>query len=443
MVQPRYDIASHPDRERLVNEAHARPAQPCGAPAAVSRLMMLTGEADAGRDRDHIVALCRSHGAPEPAEGARHHVVDAGPARVVWERHTEFSTYTIYREAVGADPIADMAVDAVNGGWLAGVPGRLLAAAHLVLVAAPDGGLDEDLARRFLGRDDFAASRLRGETASAATDFRLHPDGFGRILVCDSSAEPMVRGRLVQRLLEVETYRLAALLALPVAREAQPETGRLESELNAMSHRIAAPPHMSKDRDLLQRLSQLAGQAEELSARCNYRFAAARAYHRLVLERIERVRETRLEGRERLGAFITRRLAPAMRTCDATAERQAAVAARIDRAVRLLATRVEVEVEEQNALLLASMDRRADQQLRLQETVEGLSAVAITYYGVGLVAYAAKGLRAAGLRGLDPAIVSAVAAPVVFALVWAGVRRMRARLHREAGEKLDTNVPAR
>ena len=43
------------------------------------------------------------------------------------------------------------------------------------------------------------------------------------------------------------------------------------------------------------------------------------------------------------------------------------------------------------------MNRRARLQLRLQETVEGLSVAAVTYYVVGLVGYAAKGLKAAGV----------------------------------------------
>ncbi len=47
--------------------------------------------------------------------------------------------------------------------------------------------------------------------------------------------------------------------------------------------------------------------------------------------------------------------------------------------------------EEQNQKILGSMDRRANLQLRLQQTVEGLSVAAITYYIVGLVYYGAKG----------------------------------------------------
>ncbi len=54
-------------------------------------------------------------------------------------------------------------------------------------------------------------------------------------------------------------------------------------------------------------------------------------------------------------------------------------------------------LEAQNQTLLASMDRRARLQLRLQQTVEGLSVAAICYYVVGLALGCAA--RAGGRPG--------------------------------------------
>src|SRR3546814_8262212 len=87
---------------------------------------------------------------------------------------------------------------------------------------------------------------------------------------------------------------------------------------------------------------------------------------------------------------MDRRLAPAMRTCESAAGRLETLASRVGRASNLLRTRVDIELEAQNRDVLMSMNRRARLQLRLQETVEGLSVVAISYYVVGLVGYAAK-----------------------------------------------------
>jgi uncharacterized membrane-anchored protein len=120
---------------------------------------------------------------------------------------------------------------------------------------------------------------------------------------------------------------------------------------------------------------------------------------------------------------MMRRFDPAMRTVKSTEVRLQAMAGRAVRAAELLRTRVDVERSAQNQTLLASMDKRADLQLRLQKTVEGLSVVAISYYAVNLALYV---LGPAG-RYLDLSKVTlgAVTTPVVIVLVWLLVRRVR------------------
>ena len=123
--------------------------------------------------------------------------------------------------------------------------------------------------------------------------------------------------------------------------------------------------------------------------------------------------------------FTERRLSPAMRTCEAVSGRLSTVSERVARATQLLSTRVGISRERQNQALLESMDRRAKLQLRLQETVEGLSIAAITYYIVGLVGYAAKGAKQAGVLPASPDVVTAVSIPIVLLVVAMGVRRVR------------------
>ena len=230
---------------------------------------------------------------------------------------------------------------------------------------------------------------------------------------------------LIQRLTEVETYRMMAMLAFPVARETRPLVAAAEERLSRMVTGLAdGGGGVEEERSLLRLLSRLAAEAEELTARTSYRFGASRAYYALVRKRVEELREERIVGLQPSGEFLYRRLIPAMDTCESVAARQGDLARRIAQASDLLRTRVDVALEEQNRDLLESMDRRAQLQLRLQETVEGLSVVAISYYLVGLVVYLAKGLKAAGLP-VDPAIAAGVAIPVVLGLVWLGVRRLR------------------
>ena len=118
-----------------------------------------------------------------------------------------------------------------------------------------------------------------------------------------------------------------------------------------------------------------------------------------------------------------RRYDPAMRTVKSSERRLENMANRAMRAGDLLRTRVEVERSAQNQQLLESMNQRADMQLRLQKTVEGLSVVAISYYAVSIAGYLLYPVaEALGVtKGL---LMAAVTLPVVL-IVWAAIRRIR------------------
>ena len=124
---------------------------------------------------------------------------------------------------------------------------------------------------------------------------------------------------------------------------------------------------------------------------------------------------------------MMRRYDPAMRTVKATDERLKSLANRAQRAAELLRTRVDVDRSAQNQKLLESMNDRADLQLRLQRTVEGLSVVAISYYGVNLASYAAYPLTE--VLGISKSIATSVLTPLVVGLVWLMVRRIRRKMH--------------
>lgn len=113
-----------------------------------------------------------------------------------------------------------------------------------------------------------------------------------------------------------------------------------------------------------------------------------------------------------LSEFMDRRFQPAMGTCIWTQRRLKELSDRISRTTQTLRTRIEFVNEEQTQKLLASMDQRARLQLRLQETVESLSVLVLTYYAVSLLAYMAKGGKEAGMA-IHPEIVAAIAAPIV------------------------------
>lgn len=410
-------LAQHPQRLALAGEVHARPFEVLEAPVRASHLALLGPSASA--ELQHLARLLEAHGAEPPGQGAIYCSRDLGGIRLRWERHSEFSTYTFLRFDTPTGPFAENAVDLVPTDWLEQLPGQLLAAVHVAVIR----NLSDDMAVAF-GGNPLVGSRVQGGAAEVWTDFRLHADGFGRVLVHDRGLTPGQTGRLTQRLLEIETYRMMALLAFPPARYATLEVARIDRELAGIVTQLADPAVQQNDRELLEHLTRLAAEAEQLDAATGFRLSAARAYNAIVKSRVAELREDRIPGSQMIAEFMERRLDPAMKTCESAGERLQLLARRVSRVGGLLRTRVDIALEEKNRDLLKSMNRRAKLQLRMQQTVEGLSVVAISYYLLGLLGYVVKGLKAAGLH-VDSDLAGLIGLPVVAGMVWLGVRRLR------------------
>jgi uncharacterized membrane-anchored protein len=173
-------------------------------------------------------------------------------------------------------------------------------------------------------------------------------------------------------------------------------------------------------------LTALAAELEAGAAASLFRFGASRAYNEIVHLRLQTIGERKVEGLPTWSSFLARRMAPAMRTCVTTEERQANLSEKLARAANLLRTRVDVEIEQQNRDLLRSMNERTRLQLRLrlQTTVEGLSVAAISYYVVGLFGYLVKGAHDEGVP-VNVSFATALFVPAaVLAILWV-VRRVR------------------
>lgn len=420
----------HPLRGELHGEIHARPFMALNPPERVSYITMLSGEEGAEADHAHLERLCGRFGVSAP-RGGNHFYHDFGPFRLKWERHTEFCTYTVLRAGPFAAPFDDPAVHRVPADWIADLPGEQLVATHVAVMAEAEPASYSDGIARLVGSDNLVGSNMSGG-AEVWTDFHLHGDGFGRLLVYDRTLAPYQAGRLVQRLLEIETYRMMALLALPLAQQSAPRVTRIDRELVSITSELSNLHGIEDERSMLMRLSRLAAETEQLVSNNSYRFSAAFAYYALVVGRIEELREERIEGVQTIGEFMERRLAPAMRTCESVSARQESLSQRVARASNLLRTRVDVTLEQQNQDLLRTMSRRARLQLRLQTMIEGVSVVAASYYLLGLMSYVVEGLETWGIP-VDSKISNALAVPVVVGAVWLVIRAVRRRLMR-AGE---------
>jgi uncharacterized membrane-anchored protein len=411
-----------PERGALSLEVHARPSEPLAAPGRASYVAVLVDTDERERELAHLARLCRSHGQPTPAADAVHWSGLIGGLRLKWERHGEFSSYTLLMAAGPARPFDDPAAAQLPPGWLSGVPGLTVYAGHAELLsAAPtSAGLQQDL---FAGHA-VVGSEVGDGAGLAYSDFLIHADGFGRLVLVDQGFTPLLAGRMLQRLFEIEAYRMMALLAFPVARRLAPRILAIERALAGLTDDIARDG--GRDETLLQELTRLAAEVESGLSASQFRFGACRAYAELVRTRIAELRERRLSGLQTVDEFMSRRFTPAVATCATVSQRLHDLSERVAQASHLLSTRVDIAREHQNHALLASMDRRAKLQLRLQQTVEGLSIAAIVYYMAGVAGYLAKGGRSLGAP-LDVDLFVGLSVPLLALLAYGAVRRARRR----------------
>lgn len=426
-------LTQHPQRMALHNEVHARPPEAMHAPQSISRIVMLCDPAQRQASREHLAMLLRDHHLPLPDADATHLRMDVAGFRIRWELHTEFVTWTFILGQPAAKPdgrAPQTALGVVPHDWLAALPGSALACLHVWIMSsgATDSG---DLVRSLLQEDTLVGSTVADGFGELFTDFAVHADGFSRMLLFTGGMTPRRLGRLVQRLLEIETYRMAALLGLPAARGVAAVLGSAERELAELAELIRTATRADEPM-LLDRLTRLAGQVESQHATTHSRLSASAAYFELVDRRIQDIAESRLAGMQTVREFMDRRLTPARSTCEWAARRQDALSQRVSRISNLLRTRVEIEQQQSSQELLTAMNRRQGMQLKLQSTVEGLSVAAITYYVVGLVTYLAKAAQPWGWP-LNSESSAAAAIPLVAWWVWRSIRR----LHRHLGGGMD------
>lgn len=421
----------YPLRQRLNDEFHARPPIPLIGPVLVTHLAFLHNNSSVAAEHEHLSRLAHACAGRFLERSGSHLMLDLGSFRIRWELHTEFSSYTVFRPLQIGEALHthSTALDGVSPDWLAAIPGQRIVATHIEVRSASEISPESITAGLSPTGQQMVASQIVDGAAWVFTDF-LFEDGFSRFRLLDISLTQRQAGRTVQRLLEIETYRLMALLGLPVAQEIGAWLPGAESELADLMDRIGSAKTPDDEFAILERLSRLAAEVERAVARTAFRFGASRAYHDLVMQRINELREVRVSGFPTFHEFMERRLLPPMSTCLAMARRQDDLSGRVARNSQLLRTRVDIELEKQNQELLGQMNQRARQQLRLQETVEGLSVVAITYYGSQLVHYLVKGLKPV-FPELSAEVATALAIPLVALLATLGLRQIRRRLTRE------------
>lgn len=429
-------LIEHEARAAILAELHARPFLPIELPQRVYHFAFATNDEEARADRLAIAELARAHGLEPPATDAKFHRLRLDHWQLRWEQHTEFTTYTWSTQKDAAEPFSHP--DPLGTGEIVfRPPGRLVVAAHL---SAVESGHSHEIYAGLFNSQSLCLVRAAKGAAHVLTDFAVDAHRFTRLLIRSNGAGAVEAGRLVQRVLEIETYRTMALLGLPEARRSSPELRGMEREISDITQALSQTKDKRTSQELLKRLSDLLAESEALSTRTAFRFGASRAYHAIVKNRLELIQEAKESNYTTISAFFSARLDPAIETCNAFEARQERLADQVERATDLMRTGITFELEQQNRDLLDDMNRRARLQMRLQRLVGGLSIAALSYYIAGLVVYLFKGVKDAGLlpRGVTGEEAGAAALPLVIFGAWAFWQRVK-RLSAKAQEEEKVN----
>lgn len=409
---PAREPGDHWLRVALSEIMHGRSLEVPSTPARVRQWLVLHEAPDQDALDRWISAL--SGGAVSATDG-RFATHDEGEL-CVWEAHTEFSTVTVIRSgATSREPIADC-------DWLHGLPGQIFRSVEILVGSKTDFDWDDE-ARFEPSR--VVSSLAFGGAARIWSDFTIKGSRAGKILIEDLGLQNDEVSRLVQTLLEIGNYRKLALLGFPVAQELMPWITAAEARHAEITERMNA---CSDNRcDILRDLLDLSAEVECHAGRARFRLGATSSYHLLTRDRLTSLREVRIAGFSTWSEFVERRLLPAMRTCEISQHRLDRLSERINRTASLLSLEQTVALNKRSQASLASMNRRAMLQLRLQSLVEGLSAFAVSYYIIGLFDHLLDPLFKLGDAEQWKSSALAVIVPLVLSGAWIMSRRRRLR----------------
>jgi uncharacterized membrane-anchored protein len=416
---PALAFTEHPSRPAALGEVHARPF-PEIPPESVLLHYAFSSTDGGTASREVLSRICAARGVAQPDPSARYHAVAWGRGMLRWERHAEFTTF-LWDGPAPERFMGEVEGHPFNAGFAEA--GELVSSCRLEVRRQDPANMK--LLERFEKRA-LSVNVLEDGKSLVATDFRQDASGMTVFLMLESQLKPWRIGYFAKTVIELETYRVLTLFGLPMAQKISGGLNRFEAELGRLTTEMRNP-EPDGGQKLLDQMTRLAAELEADSAASLFRFGATRAYGDILAERMYALGTATLPGHKNFETFLERRIAPALRTCRSVEERQANLSLKLSRAADLLRTRVEVEMAVQNSNLLDSMNQRARQQLRLQQTVEGLSVAAISYYVVGLFYYMVQAAKPHLPEIVSPQVLTGMFVPVSILLVWWTVRRIRSR----------------
>ncbi len=416
------DFPRHHQHAISIGEIHSRPFPEIATNRVVYHYAFMS---DGGSSVANAILaqLCRLRGEAIPMPEMRYHQIPWNDGQLRWESHSEFSTFTFDAKAP-KEFLGEVANHPFGNGFAP--PGSMISATRIEIRPLNTAN------RKFLNAFDpesLTVNVLEDGKSLLATDFRQDTNGMTVFLLLEAGIGKSRIGSYTKTAIELDTYRVLTMLGLPLARSLSHKLSQMEVELSRLTSAMK-DASADESEELLSKINQIAAELETDAAASLFRFGASQAYGGIVSDRLATLGNNHEVGNISIGSYLNRSIPPALRTCASVENRQATLSRKLARIANLLRTRVEIEIENQNRNLLASMNKRTQMQLRLQQTVEGLSVAAVSYYMVGLFYYLAQALENVLPFGISPKIATGCFVPAAIISVWFIVRR----IHRKHSE---------
>lgn len=415
-------FTEHPLRRWAVDEMRLRRFAPVSSHCDIYQVVRLIEQGERAAEDRWLIndrpdfnewTLAPRHGSGQTSSGIY----------FIWERHTEATTLTLIFPH-DASPTVKMPYIK----WLEEWPGGVVRATQITVMPNADD-IDAQLQSSGISKQEMVCCDINAGLR-IWSDFSIHGDGYGRLIVTAGDVGDGERGRIIQRVQELGNYRNLALLGFPTVQQYGPQVDALEQQLSEHAKRVS----MSNDDDetLLTELATISSELEVIRSATGFRLSATAAYAEVAADRLASLNVQTVANYQSLTDFTERRLVPASRTCSVFRQRLTHIAERISGVMHTLDVQIDSRIKTQNLGLMQSMERSTQLQLRLQTLVEGLSVIAAAYYLVGLIAYVSKGVAAFPSGARYEIFVGAITLPVIL-LIYIFVRHLRHKVLKETG----------
>lgn len=352
---------------------------------------------------------------------------------ILWRLHTEYYSYQTWHLPSNPSRVLTFGPIDLPGYLFQSCPlGTRISWMDILVQSGNDPVSKQELQEVFRGPEIFGSRVI--EAISLYTDFAPDEHEKVRFLVRSADVRSLKEKApfILESLSFLENYRHLILFPLDEFNQHMDRFYQLEKDQVVKREEISRGLETSSPKQFkewLILLTRTLSEVNRIGDNVRYHLASAVPYDSILNATLEELKETGEIGFQPLGYFIKRKVRGIADGYLRLIERIDALNKALEGTVAVLRTRVDLAMEEQNLSLLKSVDETTKNQVHLQQTVEGLSVIVLTYYITGIANYFFKGVSEWGLIQ-SPGLATAGCLPISFLIAFGLVYRVKRALTR-------------